>query len=88
MLLNATVETTQLDEQTAAMVRAEVDNLEQFFRHCVTRARKQSATEGGPSPTATARLLVAALAGISALSRAATSRRALEDVARAALSLV
>lgn len=85
LLLNATTEIPRMDNGTADAVKAELDVLESFFTECVTRARPEVSS---PSARATARLLVAALAGISAMSRAGLGRRHLNEVAEAALSLV
>lgn len=89
LLLNSTVEATHVEDATAQMIHAEVDNLERFFRACVTKARRAGGVaRQSPGPTATARLLIAALVGISSLSRAGVGRRALEDIARTALRSV
>ena len=93
LLLGSAAEAPRLDPQSAALVRAELDALERFFKHCVKQARAAAPAEARnqadrPSPAATARLLVAALAGISAMSRAGVTKRALDDVARAALAQV
>ncbi|MCB9595270.1 MAG: TetR/AcrR family transcriptional regulator [Sandaracinaceae bacterium] len=88
LLLASAVETPRLDPESAAQVRRELDALEAFLRRCVAAERRRSPRPDAPGPAATARLLVASLAGISALSRAGAPRRTLEDVANAALALV
>jgi len=88
MLLTAAAESPRIDPGGARAVRAQLDALERLFRHTVAKARRDTPRPDAPGPAATARLLVAALAGISAMSRAGTERRALADVARAALALV
>lgn len=88
LLLASTAEAPRLDRESAELVRAQVDALERFFRQCITEARRDRPRSGALSASATARLLVASLVGISAMSRAGVSRQALEDVARAALSNV
>ena len=91
LLLNAATEAPRMDPETSAAVRTEVERLESLFAACVARARR-GATDAGrtsrPNVEATARLLVAALAGISAMSRVGIERSVLEDVAHAALALV
>lgn len=88
LLLASAAEAPRLDAESAAVVRAELDALEQVLKRCVAKARRDAPRDDAPSPTATARLLVAALAGISAMSRAGATRRVLDDVARAAIATV
>lgn len=84
LLLNSVSESPQLDPESARAVRAELTQLERFFAHCVAEADR----EGEQPPEVVARLLVAALAGISAMSRAGVPTRHLKDVAACALTLV
>ena len=88
LLLNSVAELPRLDDETVAAVRAELDALERLFHHCVASVRRQTPRPDGPSPTATARLLVAALIGIGVMSRAGAPRRTLRAVAHAALAQV
>lgn len=83
LLLNASAELPALDRAAAAAVRAELGRLEQFFDHTVAKLRGGASNE---ETLAQARLLIAALAGISSLSRAGIPRETLEDVARTALA--
>ncbi|MCA9619854.1 MAG: TetR/AcrR family transcriptional regulator [Myxococcales bacterium] len=91
LLLNSAFEVQAIDPGPAERVREELAALEAFFETCVKAARRGEGAEGRdghPTPKATARLLVAALGGISMLSRAGASKRSLEDVARASLAAV
>ena len=85
LLLNTATESSHMDPEAAAAVRAELDNLERFFAATVRKARTQRKT---PSALATARLLIGALAGISALSRARVDRDMLRDIGQAALAAI
>jgi len=89
LLLNAAFEVQAVDPQSADLVRHELAALESFFEACVRAARlAESAGSERPDPKATARMLVAALGGISMLSRSGASREALQDAARVALAAV
>ena len=85
LLLNTSTEFQRMDAESAAAVKAELETLEAFFARLVHRARP---TPKEPTPLVTARLLVAALAGISTMSRAGFSKKALRDIADAALANV
>ena len=85
LLLNSTAESPRLDRESQTAVRDEVDTLEAFFNECVAGARAQSPNAAS---RATARLLVAALAGISTMSRAGIGKAALKDIADTALASV
>jgi TetR/AcrR family transcriptional repressor of nem operon len=88
LLLNSAAEAPELDADSAACVQSQLQALEQLFRSCVGEARRLEPRDDRPGPAATARLLLAALAGISALSRAGAEPRVLRDAARCALHLV
>ncbi len=88
LLLNSAAEYGHLDEDAARLVRAELAALEGFMRKCVVAARKTAPRDEAPTAANTARLLVAALAGISTMSRSGASRKELEGVARAALAAI
>jgi hypothetical protein len=76
-----------VDPESARMIREALAALEGHLRACVVAVRRDD-PRSMPSSPATARLLLAALVGISSMSRAGAPRRALADVARAALSIV
>ncbi|MBX2801906.1 MAG: TetR/AcrR family transcriptional regulator [Myxococcales bacterium] len=84
LLLASASELSALEAESVAAVKGELEALERTFAACVARM----GTTKGPEPVAVARLLVAALAGISTLARAGADRQVLEDVARAALTLL
>jgi TetR/AcrR family transcriptional repressor of nem operon len=87
LLLNSASELPGVDGESAAIVRAELRALEDYFYACVVAARG-SRPRDTTRARATARLLVAALGGISMMSRAGVTRSALRDVARAALAAI
>lgn len=89
LLLRSAAESGHLEEETAAQVREAVDAMERFFRSAVIKIRRQHDRDSDSAgPAATARLLVATLAGIDSLSRLGASRKVLEDAARAALATI
>ncbi len=88
MLLNAAAELPAFDAESARAVRTQLDTLQRFFEGCIAAARRDEGATDKPSAKETARLLVAALGGISMLSRAGSSKAALQQVARAALRSV
>jgi len=88
LMLASAAELPELDEGGRRAVQAELEVLERAMRGWVSKARKESPRGDAPAPAATARMLVATLAGISAMSRAGVPERNLKDAARAALALV
>ena len=85
LLLNTSTEVRRMDAESASAVKGALDAMEAFFVATVKKARGRA---GAPTPRATARLLIAALAGISTLSRTGAADKTLRDVAEAALVLV
>lgn len=85
LLLHAATELSHHDEETRALIRRELGRLTAFFAACVSEARPEL---GAAAVSDRAHLLVAALAGISTLSRAGAERETLEGAARAALAVV
>ncbi|MEN0063317.1 MAG: helix-turn-helix domain-containing protein [Myxococcota bacterium] len=78
LLLGSAAEIEALGPECRALVRAELDLLERTFATCLGPKH--------PTPAKTARLLVAALMGISTMARAGAERAVLNDVAQAALA--
>lgn len=82
LLLNGLAELPALDPTAADAVRAELGRLEALLDHTVAAVLGRAPDR---ETRARARLLVAALAGLSSLSRAGVPRATLDDVAWAAL---
>jgi len=86
LVLNSASELPNLGAAGRAQIEHELETLQAFFTHLITSARHDR--HGTVDAATTARLLVAALAGIATLSRAGQGREALEAVAAGALAAV
>lgn len=88
LIINTALEIPNHDEDVGDIVRAVIDELEQFFLRMIQLGQARSTISSDLNPTQTAKSLVSMLVGIRVLSRGAFDAAGLLAVKHSALRLI
>jgi TetR/AcrR family transcriptional repressor of nem operon len=88
LLLSANIEFASRDEEIAALLREDQQEIENIFRAALKRARKRGEIGKDKQPASLARFFAATIQGLKATARLSHDRAQLRDIADAALSVL
>jgi TetR/AcrR family transcriptional regulator, transcriptional repressor for nem operon len=87
-LVNSALEVAPHDAKCRAVIAAQFENIEEFFRQCILAGQADETISGDIEASEAARLLLGVLLGVRVLARTKPQREILEGVARPALAML